>query len=320
MIPSRLLLELTIFSLSLLASLFHGAPSVKSEDAPKSVLVVAHRGGSALGPENTLEAAQAGFESGADSWELDTQLTKDGVPVLLHDDSLKRTTNAPVVFPGRKPWRLSDFTLEEVKKLDAGSWWVKQAGEKSAQESAVSRERLELYSSGRVKVPTLEEALLFTKKLCWRVNVEIKAPAPGTLGPLVPRVLDVIRKTGMVERVVISCFDHAVCRAVASSPAPRPRVQVLTGSRLALPHVYVKDVVGAEDFNPAFDSLGLGGKDEAAGEPDPAVVVKRLREAGVGVNVWTLNEPEAWKAALALGVTAIITDRPGELRRWLAGN
>ena len=94
---------------------------------------------------------------------------------------------------------------------------------------------------------------------------------------------------------------------------------MLTSSRLALPHVYVKDVVGAEDLNPALDSLGLGGKDEAAGDPDPAVVVGRLREAGVGVNVWTLNDPEDWKAARALGVTAIITDRPGELRRWLTG-
>jgi glycerophosphoryl diester phosphodiesterase len=292
---------------------------VNSEEVSRSLLVVAHRGGAALGPENTLEAAQAGLEAGADSWELDTQLTKDGVPVLLHDDSLKRTTNAAEVFPGRAPWRLSDFTLEEVMRLDAGSWWAKRGGEKGSPDKAVSRERLELYSSGRVKLPTLEEALLFTKKHNWRVNVEIKAPAPGTLGALVPRVLDVIRKTGTVERVVVSCFDHAVCRAVATSPAPRPRVQVLAGSRLALPHVYVKDVVGAEDFNPALDTLGLGGKDEAAGDPDPAVVVRRLREAGVGVNVWTLNEPGAWEAALALGVTAIITDRPGELRAWLSG-
>ena len=295
--------------------------AMSQEDAPRrpACLVIAHRGGCGLGPENTLEAAAAGHAAGADLWELDAQLCKDGVPVLLHDETLGRTTDVRKVFPDRAGRPVGEFTLAELKRLDAGSWWALGQGGKALAEGRISKERLALYGSGRVRVPTLEEALELTRELGWRVNVEIKSPAPGSLGRLVPEVLAVIRKTGMASRAAVSCFDHAVCLAVARSPEPRPRVQVLQSGRLARPERYVKEIVGAEAFNPSLSSLGLGGADEAMGEPDPALVLGRLRQAGLEVNVWTVNRPEQFETLIRLGVTGIITDRPDLLRAFLAG-
>src|SRR5215467_13617587 len=105
--------------------------------------LIAHRGASAYAPEHTIEAYRLAIEQGADFIEQDLQITKDGVLVCLHDLTLERTTNVEEVFPDRfrvdvsedqspgdasasapkKHWYVSDFTLGEIKQLDAGSWF-----------------------------------------------------------------------------------------------------------------------------------------------------------------------------------------------------
>jgi len=104
--------------------------------------LVAHRGASAYAPEHTLVAYQLAIEQGADFVEQDLAVTKDGVLICLHDASLERTTNVEELFPGRvstqtiegktrKAWLANDFTLAEIKTLDAGSWFdQKFAGER----------------------------------------------------------------------------------------------------------------------------------------------------------------------------------------------
>ncbi len=74
-------------------------------------LNIAHRGARSLAPENTLAAARLGLEIGADLWELDVAATSDEQLVVLHDDTLERTSNAQQVFPGRAPWTVSTFSL-----------------------------------------------------------------------------------------------------------------------------------------------------------------------------------------------------------------
>ena len=103
---------------------------------------VAHRGASAYAPEHTLAAYRLAIEMGADYVEQDLAVTKDGVLICLHDASLERTTNVEELFPDRvstqtiegktrKAWLANDFTLAEIKTLDAGSWFnAKFAGEK----------------------------------------------------------------------------------------------------------------------------------------------------------------------------------------------
>ena len=103
--------------------------------------LVAHRGASAYAPEHTLSAYRLAIEQGADFVEQDLAVTKDGILICLHDASLERTTNVEELFPGRvttqtiegrtrKAWLANDFTLAEIKTLDAGSWFDKKfAGE-----------------------------------------------------------------------------------------------------------------------------------------------------------------------------------------------
>src|SRR5499425_2148636 len=106
-------------------------------------ILIAHRGASAYAPEHTIEAYRLAIEQGADFVEQDLQITKDGALVCLHDLTLERTTDVEEVFPVRfrvdvsedqspggasaiaptKHWYVSDFTLGEIKQLDAGSWF-----------------------------------------------------------------------------------------------------------------------------------------------------------------------------------------------------
>ena len=95
---------------------FHTCPPVP--------LVVAHRGARGHAPENTLTAAALGYAVQADLWELDANYTKDGKLVVMHDDTLVRTTDVETAFPGRPSYRVRDFTLDEIKSLDAGSWYA----------------------------------------------------------------------------------------------------------------------------------------------------------------------------------------------------
>lgn len=86
-------------------------------------VVWSHRGASKNAPEETTAAYQRALADGADVLEGDLAQTKDGVLVVIHDNTLARTTNAEEVFPDRAPWNVIDFTLAEIKQLDAGSWW-----------------------------------------------------------------------------------------------------------------------------------------------------------------------------------------------------
>jgi glycerophosphoryl diester phosphodiesterase len=98
--------------------------------APKKPWIVGHRGASAYAPENTIPAFLLAAQQGATFVEFDLQLTKDKRVVCLHDNSLERTTDVEQVFPDRgrttgdkRTWMLEDFTLEEIKRLDAGAWF-----------------------------------------------------------------------------------------------------------------------------------------------------------------------------------------------------
>jgi glycerophosphoryl diester phosphodiesterase len=120
-----------------LSALFIAAPVAEAQQntagstkaRPKATPVtVAHRGASAYAPENTLAAIDKAEELGAQWVENDVQRTKDGQLVVIHDATLNRTTNVEEVFPDRAPWNVADFTLAEIEKLDAGSWFDAKYG------------------------------------------------------------------------------------------------------------------------------------------------------------------------------------------------
>jgi glycerophosphoryl diester phosphodiesterase len=114
----------------LVMCLVTGAGAMRIDGQYQHKTLIAHRGASGYAPEHTVAAYTRAMEQGADFVEQDLQITKDGVLVCLHDLTLERTTNVAGVFPDRvrsgprgRTWPVSDFTLEEIRRLDAGSWF-----------------------------------------------------------------------------------------------------------------------------------------------------------------------------------------------------
>jgi glycerophosphoryl diester phosphodiesterase len=137
-IPRRIFLQIFGSSIGTLGcgSLTSRARSRSNLPALKNSrkLLIAHRGASAYAPEHTLDSYRLALKQGADFVEQDLQITRDGQLICLHDLSLERTTNVEDVFPTRfrkelvagsptRRWYVSDFTLQEIRQLDAGSWF-----------------------------------------------------------------------------------------------------------------------------------------------------------------------------------------------------
>jgi glycerophosphoryl diester phosphodiesterase len=291
---------------------------------------VAHRGDSYHAPENTLEAARAAFEVGADAWELDVQLTRDGIPIVLHDESLLRTTDVAIRFAGDprglRQFRVSDFDFDEVRALDAGSWFVDEhGGPRSAREfgtlDRLDPRWIDRLRSGRVSIPSLTEALLLTRSLDWLANVEIKSFPKHPPG-LVERVLDVITETGTSELVLISSFDHTDV-ATANRDGRRYSLGVLLATPLYRIADYAADLVGADAVHVSIEVLGsetVSYHRETSPRALRHEILTGLKERGIPILVYTVNDLGGGKLARHLaeiGVAGLFTDDPRGLRRTL---
>ena len=260
----------------------------------EKVAIIAHRGARSLAPENTMSAAVKAFESGAYGWELDVAMSRDGEVVLIHDDTLERTSNVQAVFPDRSPWSVYDFTYDELTQLEFGSWFVDSDPFDQIAQGQISDADIKHYQSEQI--PTLREALLYTKDNHWWVNVEIK-DASGTFADekIVSAVVDLIEELDMEESVLISSFKLEYLKQVRAL-----NQDIATG---ALVNKVVPDPIGlmetldAQAFHPGM-------------KVTYAKQVQALREAGYEVNVWTVNEESDVRDLIAMGVTGIITDYP----------
>ncbi len=290
-------------------------------DAPRP-MILAHRGDSSRAPENTIESARLGHSAGADGWELDVRLTRDGVPVVLHDESLLRTTDVARRFEGdpraEAGYLIGGFTLEEVRTLDAGSWFLDPSGGPRSAAGFGTFERLgdadrAHYASGAVRIPTLAEALALTVQLDWMVNVEIK-PTSGDVVFAVSAVLEAVREAGAVGVVAVSSFDPKAVALAASvgsglatgllvaEPPDRPAVQLLGELKADALHA------PADVFS---WPVGL--------RPSPARASAGRRD--VPILVYTVNDPGPGGLADRLagsGASGVFTDDPASLAlRWI---
>ncbi len=265
-------------------------------------LNIAHRGARSLAPENTLAAARAALEIGADMWELDVAMTADGELVLLHDDTLARTSNAPQVYPDRAPWAVHTFTLDELRKLDFGSWYNETDPFQQIAEGHVTPAMQQSYRGE--PIPTLRDALIFTRDHHWRVNVEIK-DATHTPGDhdVVEKVVALIHAVDAADCVIISSFNHAYLSRVKAADPALPTA-ALVESHVADPVQLVRSL-NAQAYHP--------GRFVIAPEEIPAI-----RQAGIEVNVWTINDPETMQALIQHQASGIITDFPQWLQEILA--
>jgi glycerophosphoryl diester phosphodiesterase len=265
------------------------------------VLNIAHRGARSLAPENTLVAARKAFQIGADLWETDVMVTADETLILLHDDSLARTTDVEVCFPDRTPWTVTTFTLDEIRSLDAGSWFVETdpfgqiaAGEVTPGEQSAYRGE---------KTPTLREALLFTQDTDWRVNLELKhLPPPMEHFPVVERVLELVDELNIApDRIIISSFHHDWLRQV----------------RVLDPAIAVQALVGYWEDEPLdWGDLEFDTYNALSTLIDEAQI-RNLAAKNIAVNLFTVNEESDMRRFIAAGVAGLFTDFPQRLRALL---
>ena len=152
-------------------------------------LIIGHRGASAHAPENTLAAFQMAIDAGADGIEFDVQLAKDGVPVVIHDDNLKRT--------GSRPENVADLTSRQLVKIDVGSWFNAKFPKRAKAEFASET------------VPTLAQVLRLLKGFRGLIYIELKATDAG-YRELAAAVCDVIRDSPLQEQMIVKSFKLAV--------------------------------------------------------------------------------------------------------------
>jgi glycerophosphoryl diester phosphodiesterase len=259
------------------------------------ILVFAHRGYRAIAPENTLLSARKGFEAGADYLELDVAASRDGTLVVIHDDTLVRTTNAEAVFPERAPWIVYDFGFAELKRLDAGSWYARTDPFDQVKSGRVGPVDLALLTD--IALPSLRELLELVRDSGRRVNVEIKdATGRPCDAWIVERTIDLIREAGVADRTVISSFNwDYLLRSKAAAPSI-PIGALIEKNMIADPVDRLRRL-GAASFNPDIMIL-----DRA--------VTEEVRAAGFDIFVWTVNEKEDMRRLLDWGVTGLITDFP----------
>lgn len=275
------------------ALLFPVSPArAAGADGGWAPLVVAHRGASAYAPENTLAAVDEAARLGVRWVENDVQRTRDGELVVLHDDNLRRTTDAEEVFPGRAPWKVRDFTAAEIARLDAGSWFGPA------------------YAGARV--PTLRQFLHRVERHHQKLLLEIKNPE---LYPGIERqTLKVLANEGWLDRshlagrLIVQSFSADTVRTVHEL---KPGVK--TGL-LGTPAVseLLDHAEYADQINPSHGSLSTAYVASVQAFTGP-------HGRPLEVFAWTIDDAETARRAAGYGVDGIITNRPDVVREAVGG-
>jgi glycerophosphoryl diester phosphodiesterase len=249
---------------------------------------LAHRGASALAPENTIEAFRLAVEAGAGGLELDVHMTRDGHIVVIHDATVDRTTNG---FGA-----VSEMTFDELRRFDAGHNFSPDGGPTRP------------YRGRGVRVPTLGEVLEEFPGVA--VNIDIKAGTPG----IEETVLSVLREADAFGRVLVVSIPHARVKRFRKVSGGH----VSTGaSKREIGVFFISSRLGLERLvRPAYDTVQVPLRHRGI----PVVTPRFVRAAharGVRVDAWTINQADEMRRLLDLGVDVIMTDRPGTLAEVL---
>lgn len=233
-------------------------------------------------------------------WELDVALSADGVPFLVHDDSLTRTSDVADRFPDRASAEAYTFTMAEIQQLDFGTWFIHNDPFDTIQAGQVSQADLDSYID--LKAPTLVEALIFTRDHNWQVNVEVKSlnGKPGD-HEIVETVVTLIEDLNMLEQVVVSSFNFSYI-SHAKALNPTLSTGILTDKAVKHPLALLRQL-DAQAYHPYFTQID-------------SLTVITLQQAGFQVNTWTVNAVDDIQTLLEMGVDGIITDYPQFLRSF----
>lgn len=262
-------LSVNCFAQSSMSKTYH-LPSLISHN-DDGFIVIAHRGASAYYPENTMAAFEGAMEMKAEMIELDVMMSKDGVPVVFHDAELDDHSNGTGL--------ISSYTLEELKKLDAGSWF----------DSKFANEQ----------IPTLDEVLEWASgKIALNIEIKTEAVSDEIEGGVEEKCLELVQKYEMEDHVLFSSFDY---RAVShlkelDSDMPVALLYDRSQSKRKLPNELITEYK-ADAFNCSYRQL----KNRW---------ISDLREHQIPNFIYTVDEESRMRKLLNAGVTGIFTNKP----------
>ncbi|MFZ2358015.1 MAG: glycerophosphodiester phosphodiesterase [Anaerolineae bacterium] len=294
MLKKLLIVVLAVFGVIAAVALVMVVLADPANDCPACLregprpLVIAHQGGEELWPSNTMYAFERAAALGVDMLEMDLHVTADGALVLMHDETVDRTTDGT--------GRLEQMTLAQVKALDAGYYWTDDGGQTFP------------FRGQGITVATLEE--LFQAFPDMPMNIEIKLVENA---PIVEPFCQLIRQYGKQDQILVASFhDDAMAQFRAACP------EVATSaSQNEVINFFARHFVGlASSYSPAAQAVQVPEYRSGIHILTPRFV-QDAHSRGMDVHVWTVNEAEDMQRMIDLGVDGIITDRPDILLELL---
>lgn len=247
-------------------------------------LIIAHRGASAVAPENTLAAFQKAIEAGAEGIEFDVRISKNGVPVVFHDSTLKRMT--------RREGRTSNFTAEELAGLDVGTWF-------NAKFPAKASEKF----SGE-SVPSLTKLFSFLKGYRGRLYLEMKG-SPSETSALAEAIVKIIRESVFLPQIVVKSFKLEAVEKIKTLLPEVATAALFAPKILTVLRKQNRVIEQARAF--LADELSL--HYSLATEK----LVRKAKNEGFPTTIWTADHPMWVRRASEIGIHAIITNNPARL-------
>jgi glycerophosphoryl diester phosphodiesterase len=263
---------------------------------------IAHRGASGYAPEHTAAAYRLAMQQGADFVEPDLAVTKDNVLICLHDDSLARTTNVAEVFPERAKGLANDFTIADIKQLDAGTWFKPEF---AGQRVQTFQEAIDLVRGKAGLYPELKSPELYKSRGVDQVKLFV----------------DLIRANGLEKPesfkatpIIIQSFDETAIRRVARELPTIPRVLLVE-----------RDGDVSEVRLREMRSFATGVAPEKSLVARHPALVKQAHALGLTVTCWTFRADERTSLAAVrdemskylyeFGIDALFTNNPDQFPR-----
>jgi glycerophosphoryl diester phosphodiesterase len=251
--------------------------------AGSSPLVIAHRGGAGLAPENTIRAFKLSEQLGVDAVELDVRMTKDEQIVVIHDEKIDRTTNGTGY--------VSDYTLAELKRFDAGYRLKLEGGGYPFRNKGIS-------------IPTLEE--VFQQITNTNLVIELKDSNPK----VEKKVAKLIKDYNLKKRVIVGSFNDNSLKRFANRT--KGKVPIGTGIRTLKYYIFLHKVHLDRLYPLNRHAVQIPVK---VGSVNLATkrFVETLRERKIAIHYWTINDVDTMKKLIDINVDGIITDYPNKL-------
>ncbi len=269
---------------AVLSGLALAVTSTSAQAATDGPDVIAHRGSSGMAPENTAAAIDLAVRQRADHVEIDVQRTKDGKLVNFHDCTMERTTDIEDLYPDRPSYRVSDFTWNELRRLDAGSWFHPDyAGEPIITLDTVIRHLQHTRTGLLAEIsPCSQYGTTIATDLADNLNGK-----PGYVGKALAR-----------RQLAVQSFETDDARTFHDLIPDIP-IGILDADRPTDTEL-VELSQWADQINPQHTVTDQ-------------TLVDRIHQLGMTTNVWTVDEPGAIRKMTTLGVDGIITDYPQTL-------